>query len=111
MGAGSNRGTYPQPCDASAPAGSGSGNIRFGFRLSPDGKHVEPDPGEKGVLTEIGYLRQSGHTLQRIAASLNANRCALAVARPGGWNTWRRSSNRQAALAEDPFGGKLAPHR
>jgi site-specific DNA recombinase len=22
------------------------GNIRFGFRLSPDGRHVEPDPGE-----------------------------------------------------------------
>jgi hypothetical protein len=71
MGAGSNRGTYPQPCDASAPAGSGSGNIRFGFRLSPDGKHVEPDPGEQGVFTEIGCLRQSGHTLRRIAASLN----------------------------------------
>jgi hypothetical protein len=44
------------------------GNIRFGFRLSPDGKHVEPDPGEQGVLTEIRHLRQSGHTLRGIAA-------------------------------------------
>ena len=38
-----------------------AGNIRFGFRLSPDGKHFEPDPGEQGVLTEICHLRQSAH--------------------------------------------------
>jgi hypothetical protein len=44
------------------------GNIRFGFRLSPDGKHVEPDPGEQGVVTEIRHLHQSGHTLRGIAA-------------------------------------------
>jgi hypothetical protein len=45
--------------------GSGErvGNIWFGFRLSPDSKHVEPDPGEQGVLTEIGHLHQSEHTV------------------------------------------------
>jgi hypothetical protein len=47
------------------------GNIRFGFRLSPDGKHVEPDPGGQSVLTEIRHLRHSGHTLRGIAAALN----------------------------------------
>jgi DNA invertase Pin-like site-specific DNA recombinase len=52
-------------------SGERVGNIRFGFRLSPDGKHVEPDPGEQGVLTEIRHLRQSGHTLRGIAAALN----------------------------------------
>jgi site-specific DNA recombinase len=31
-------------------SGERVGNIRFGFRLSPDGKHVEPDPGEQSVL-------------------------------------------------------------
>lgn len=31
-------------------SGERVGNIRFGFRLSPDGKHVEPDPGEQAVL-------------------------------------------------------------
>jgi hypothetical protein len=36
-------------------------NIRFGFRVSPDGKHVEPDPAENGVLTQIRRLRQSDH--------------------------------------------------
>jgi len=49
-------------------SGERVGNIRFGFRLSPVGKHVEPDPGEQGVLAEIGHLRQSGHTLRGIVA-------------------------------------------
>ena len=72
------------------------GNIRFGFRLSPDGKHVEPDPGEQAVLTEIGHLRQGGHTLRGIAAALN--RKALRTRRgsgPGSSNTSRESSSRQ----------------
>ena len=47
-------------------SGERVGNIRFGFRLSP-----EPDPGEQGVLTEIGHLRQSGHKMRGIAAALN----------------------------------------
>jgi site-specific DNA recombinase len=59
------------------------GNIRFGFRLSPDGKHVEPDPGEQGVLTEIRHLRQSGHTMRGIAAALN--RQALRTRRGSAW--------------------------
>ena len=64
-------------------SGERVGNIRFGFRLSPDGKHVEPDPGEQGVLTEIGHLRQSGHTLRGIAAALN--RKALRTRRGSAW--------------------------
>ena len=42
-------------------SGERVGNIRFGFRLSPDGKHLELEPGEQGLLTEIRHLRQSGH--------------------------------------------------
>jgi DNA invertase Pin-like site-specific DNA recombinase len=64
-------------------SGERVGNIRFGFRLSPDGKHVEPDPGEQGVLTEIGHLRQSGHTLRGIAAALN--RQSLLTRRGSAW--------------------------
>ena len=52
-------------------SGERVGYIRFGFRLSPDGKHVEPDPGEQNALAEIRHLRQSGHTLRGIAAALN----------------------------------------
>jgi len=64
-------------------SGERVGNIRFGFRLSPDGKHVEPDPGEQGVLTEIGHLRQSGHMIRGIAAALN--RKALRTRRGSAW--------------------------
>jgi len=59
------------------------GNIRFGFRLSPDGKHVEPDPGEQGVLTEIRHLRQNGHTLKGIVAALKHK--ALRTRRGSAW--------------------------
>jgi DNA invertase Pin-like site-specific DNA recombinase len=41
-------------------SGERVGNIRFGFRLNPDGKHVEPDPGEQGVLTEIRHCARAG---------------------------------------------------
>jgi len=64
-------------------SGERVGNIRFGFRLSPDGKHVEQDPGEQSVLTEIHHLRQSGHTLRGIAAALN--RKALRIRRGSAW--------------------------
>jgi DNA invertase Pin-like site-specific DNA recombinase len=64
-------------------SGERVGNIRFGFRLSPDGKHVEPDPGEQGVLTEIRHLRQSGHTMRSIAAALN--RKLLRTRRGSAW--------------------------
>jgi DNA invertase Pin-like site-specific DNA recombinase len=64
-------------------SGERVGNIRFGFRLSQDGKHVEPDPGEQGVLTEIRHLRQSGHTMRGIAAALN--RKSLRTRRGSAW--------------------------
>src|SRR5271165_2206959 len=47
------------------------GNIQFGYRLGADGKHLEPDPAEQSVLQEIRQLRQSGHTMRGIAATLN----------------------------------------
>jgi site-specific DNA recombinase len=59
------------------------GNIRFGYRLGADGKHVEPDPGEQAVLAEIRTLRRNGHTLRGIAAALN--RKALRTRRGSAW--------------------------
>jgi len=47
------------------------GNIAFGYRLAPDGKHVEPDTSEQAVLGEIRRLRGCGVSLRRIAAALN----------------------------------------
>jgi site-specific DNA recombinase len=34
------------------------GNIHFGYRLSDDGKHVEPDPAEQAALREMNTLRE-----------------------------------------------------
>ena len=47
------------------------GNIEFGYRLSPDRRHLEPDPTEQAALAEIRGLRRHGHTLRGIAATLN----------------------------------------
>ncbi len=51
--------------------GERMGNIAFGFRLGPDGKHLEPDASEQAVVSEIRQLRNSGHSLRRIATQLN----------------------------------------
>src|SRR5712671_4017390 len=47
------------------------GNIEFGYRLSSDRRHLEPDPTEQTALAEIRNLRRKGYTLRRIAATLN----------------------------------------
>ena len=47
------------------------GNIAYGFRLADDGVHVEDEPNEQAVLTEIRQLRSQGATLRGIAAALN----------------------------------------
>jgi len=47
------------------------GNIAFGYRLAPDGVHVEPDDAEQGAIGTIRRLRASGRTLRQIATDLN----------------------------------------
>jgi site-specific DNA recombinase len=47
------------------------GNIAFGYRLAPDGVHVEPDVAEQAAIAAIRGLRASGRTLRQIAADLN----------------------------------------
>jgi DNA invertase Pin-like site-specific DNA recombinase len=59
------------------------GNIAFGYRLSADNKHVESDPSEQAVLSEIAQLRGRGCTLRAIAASLNT--LALRTRRGTAW--------------------------
>jgi DNA invertase Pin-like site-specific DNA recombinase len=48
------------------------GNIEFGYRLSSDQRHLEPDPTEQAALAEITNLRRRGHSLRGIAATLNS---------------------------------------
>ena len=47
------------------------GNIRFGYHLCADGKHIETDSAEQAILSEIRQLRHTGQTLRGIAAALN----------------------------------------
>jgi DNA invertase Pin-like site-specific DNA recombinase len=47
------------------------GNIAFGFRVGPDGEHLEPEPSEQAALSEIRLLRDNGMTMRGIAAALN----------------------------------------
>jgi len=47
------------------------GNITFGFQLAPDGEHLEQNPSEQAALEEIRKLRSQGHSMRRIATSLN----------------------------------------
>ena len=47
------------------------GNIQYGYRLSGDGLHVEPEPNEQEVLAAIRALRGRHRSLREIAAALN----------------------------------------
>ena len=46
------------------------GNLAFGYRLAPDGVHVEPDDAEQAAIAAIRKLRASGRTLRQIAKDL-----------------------------------------
>ncbi len=58
------------------------GNIAYGYRLSPDGVHVEPEPNEQAAINSIRELRASGRSLRQIASELNH----------AGWRTRRGSA-------------------
>ena len=47
------------------------GNIAFGYRLSSDGVHVEPEPAEQATIAAVAELRSNGMSLRRIAKDLN----------------------------------------
>lgn len=47
------------------------GNIHYGYRLSADGKHVEPEPSEQAILGEIRDLRARRRSLREVARVLN----------------------------------------
>jgi DNA invertase Pin-like site-specific DNA recombinase len=59
------------------------GNLAYGYRLSADGEHVEPEPSEQAALAQIRSLRQQGRSLRAIAAALNGQ--ALRTRRGSGW--------------------------
>lgn len=68
------------PCDKSGPPVC-AGNVPFGYRLAPDGRHLEPEPVEQAALWSLGELRRQGqalrdlrrrgHSLRETASALN----------------------------------------
>jgi site-specific DNA recombinase len=48
------------------------GAIPFGFKLSSDGLHLEPEDSEQRILKQIQALRSRGLTQRGVAATLNA---------------------------------------
>ncbi len=81
-------------------SGERVGNIEFGYRLSPDGRHLEPDPAEQAALVEIRSLRRQGHTLRGIAVALNRR----------GHHTRRGTEWRLESVARVVKQNKLPPH-
>jgi site-specific DNA recombinase len=65
------------------------GNIAFGYRLAPDGVHVEPEAAEQAMIAAIGELRAKGRSLRRIAIDLNRR----------GWRTRKGSEWRLESVA------------
>ena len=65
------------------------GNIAFGYRLAPDGVHVEQEPAEQAAITAIAELRAKGTSLRRIAIDLNRR----------GWRTRKGSGWRLESVA------------
>ncbi len=94
------------------------GNIEFGYRLSADLQHLEPDPTEQTALAEIRNLRRKGHTLRGIAITpkqlraphASRHRMATGIGRQSGeaeCHTTARE-NRLKAVAVRPL-GRRAP--
>jgi hypothetical protein len=67
-------------------------------RLADDGVHVENDPGERAVLSEIRQLRGQGATFLGTAAALNH----------GAYRTLRGTACRLESVARIPKPGALA---
>jgi site-specific DNA recombinase len=60
------------------------GNIQYGYRIAADGKHLEADRSEQGVISLIRRLRAKGRSLRAIADELNAK--AITTRRGTTWH-------------------------
>lgn len=50
--------------------GERTGQVPFGFRLSADGRHVEPDEAEQRTVARVVELREEGVSIRMIARRL-----------------------------------------
>jgi site-specific DNA recombinase len=59
------------------------GTILYGYRLAPDGRHLEPEPDEEACVEAIANLRSQGHSLRKVAHMLNES--GLRTRRGSNW--------------------------
>ena len=52
--------------------GERTGDIPYGKRLAPDGKHLEPNPDEQAVIARMGALRADGLSFGGVAKALES---------------------------------------
>jgi site-specific DNA recombinase len=60
------------------------GTITYGFQLSSDNKHLEPNPAEQAIVALIRRMRKAGRTLRAIATELNKRN--LTTRRGSAWH-------------------------
>ncbi len=76
------------------------GTIPLGYRLAPDGVHLDTEPAERAMLDKIRELRASGYTLRQIADELN--RQGLRTRCGSQWRhqyVWARSAPHQVTTS------------
>lgn len=56
--------------------GERAGAVPFGYRLAPDGSHLDADTAEQSIIARVRTLRAGGVSLRAIVADLAAAGCA-----------------------------------
>ena len=83
------------------------GTIPLGYRLAPDGVHLDTEPAERAMLDKIRELRASGYTLRQIADELNRQglrtRCGSQWRHQYVWGAISSASSNN--LPPEPAGG------
>jgi DNA invertase Pin-like site-specific DNA recombinase len=67
------------------------GKLPYGFRLAPDGVHLEEDGEEQAILLELTSLRSAGLYWREIAAELNQRGVKTKEGRPWSIRTARHA--------------------
>jgi site-specific DNA recombinase len=72
------------------------GNVRYGFKLARDGKHLVPNERERDIIKAVAKMRKIGLSLQRIADRLNDTKIKTRTGAP-----WKPSQIQRLLVAKD----------
>lgn len=85
--------------------GERCGNVRYGFKLAKDGKHLVPCLREQEIITLASKLRKRHYSFQKIADHLNDNHI-----RTRNGNPWRPSQVQRLLYAAEHYGIPTKTH-